>query len=102
MAQRVAAHQQIRDDMVAEFRKIPGCVVRPTQGGSYLFPKLPALRLSIKDFVTALRVQANVIVTPGTEFGPYPDSIRINFSQDRAAAIDAIRRIAVMVERYRA
>ena len=52
--------------------------------------------------MTALRVQANVIVTPGTEFGPYPDSIRINFSQDRAAAIDAIRRIAVMVERYRA
>lgn len=102
MAQRVAAHQQIRDDMVAEFRKIPGCQVRPTQGGSYLFPKLPALRLSLKDFVTALRVQANVVVTPGTEFGPYPDSIRINFSQDRQAAIDAVRRIAAMVERYRA
>ena len=101
MEQRVAAHQQIRDDMVAAFREIPGCFVRPTQGGSYLFPKLPPLRLSIKDFVTALRVQANVIVTPGTEFGPYPDSIRINFSQDRGAAIDAVRRIAVMVERYR-
>ena len=99
--EKLQAHQQIRDDMVAAFREIPGCFVRPTQGGSYLFPKLPPLRLSIKDFVTALRVQANVIVTPGTEFGPYPDSIRINFSQDRGAAIDAVRRIAVMVERYR-
>ena len=102
MAERVAAHQAIRDDMVKEFRKIPGCAVRPTEGGSYLFPKLPPLRINLQQFVTALRVQASVIVTPGTEFGPYPDSIRINFSQDHGAAVDAVRRIALMVERYRA
>ena len=102
MAERVAAHQAIRDDMVAGFRAIPGCQVRPTEGGSYLFPKLPPLKVSLKQFVTALRVQANVIVTPGTEFGPYPDSIRINFSQDHAAAVDAVRRIGMMVERCRA
>ena len=88
--------------MVAGFRAIPGCRVRPTEGGSYLFPRLPALRVGLKQFVTALRVQANVIVTPGTEFGPYPDSIRINFSQDHRAAVDAVSRIAQMVERYRA
>ena len=102
MAERVAAHQAIRDDMVAGFRAIPGCQVRPTEGGSYLFPKLPPLKMGLKQFITALRVQANVIVTPGTEFGPYPDSIRINFSQDHQAAVDAVRRIAVMVERCRA
>ncbi|MBQ8973193.1 MAG: pyridoxal phosphate-dependent aminotransferase [Clostridia bacterium] len=102
MAERVAAHQAIRDDMVSGFRSIPGCVVRPTEGGSYLFPKLPPLKVSLKQFVTALRVQANVIVTPGTEFGPYPDSIRINFSQNHQAAVDAVARIAQMVERYRA
>ncbi len=102
MAERVAAHQAIRDDMVREFRKIPGCEVRPTEGGSYLFPKLPPLKMTMKDFVAALRVQANVIVTPGTEFGPCPDSFRINFSQDHRAAVDAVRRIAQMAERYRA
>ena len=102
MEERVAAHQAIRDDMVAEFRKIPGCTVRPTEGGSYLFPKLPPLKMSMKEFVAALRIQANVIVTPGTEFGPYADSFRINFSQDHQAAVDAVRRIARMVERYRA
>ena len=101
LAERVAAHQVIRDDMVAGFRAIPGCAVRPTEGGSYLFPKLPPLKVDLKQFVTALRAQANVIVTPGTEFGPYPDSIRINFSQDRAAASDAVKRIALMVKRYR-
>lgn len=102
MQERVAAHQAIRDDMVAEFSKIEGCVVRPTEGGSYLFAQMPPLKLSMKDFVVALRVQANVIVTPGTEFGPYPNSFRINFSQDHQAAVDAVRRIALMVERYRA
>ena len=102
MAERVAAHQAIRDDMVAEFSKIPGCRVRPTEGGSYVFPKLPPLKVSLKEFITALRVKADVIVTPGTEFGPYPDSIRLNFSQDHRAAVDAVRRIAAMVERCRA
>ena len=102
MRERVAAHQRIRDDTVREFGKIPGCAVRPTEGGSYLFPRMPELKLSMKEFVSALRVQANVVVTPGTEFGPqFTDSFRINFSQDRAAAVDAVRRIAKMVERYR-
>ena len=102
MRQRVAAHQQIRDDLVGEFRRIPGCMVRPTEGGSYLFPRMPKLKVEMQDFVSALRIQANVTVTPGTEFGPYTDSFRINFSQDRQAAVDAVRRIAQMVERYRA
>lgn len=56
----------------------------------------------MQDFVAALRAQANVTVTPGTEFGPYLDSFRINFSQDHQAAVAAVRRIAQMVERYRA
>ena len=102
MRERVAAHQAIRDDLVGEFRKIPGCIVRPTEGGSYLFPKLPPLKVEMQDFVAALRAQANVTVTPGTEFGPYLDSFRINFSQDHQAAVAAVRRIAQMVERYRA
>ncbi|WP_346356571.1 hypothetical protein [Bosea sp. (in: a-proteobacteria)] len=38
---------------------------------------------------------------PGTEFGPHPRSIRLNFSQDRNVAVDATRRIVAMVERYK-
>ena len=101
MEERVKAHQAIRDDMVEGFGRIEGCALRPTEGGSYLFVRLPELKVTLKQFVTALRVQANVVVTPGTEFGPYPDCFRINFSQDRKAANDAVRRIAQMVERYR-
>ena len=103
MAERVAAHQAIRDDLVKQFRAMDGVRVRPTEGGSYVFPQLPALTLDLKQFVAALRVQANVIVTPGTEFGPqFTDSIRLNFSQDHDAACDAVRRIGLMIDRYRA
>lgn len=102
MTERVRAHQAIRDDIMAVLRGIPGVRARMTEGGSYLFPQLPPLKLGLQDFIDALRVQANVIVTPGTEFGPYSDSFRVNFSQDHAAAVAAMERVAAMIARYRA
>lgn len=103
MEGRIADHQAIRDALVAKFREIEGCQVRQPWAGSYLFPGLPELRISTAEFVTALRVQAGVTVTPGGEFGSlYAHHIRLNFSQARAAAVDAVTRIAALVERYRA
>lgn len=100
---RIAAHQAIRDDLLEEFRGIEGCAARTPEAGSYLFPRLPKLRVSDVEFVRALRTEAGVIVTPGTEFGPQCGaSIRLNFSQDHAAAVAAVQRLARMVERYRA
>jgi aspartate/methionine/tyrosine aminotransferase len=82
---------------------VEGLTVRTPQAGSYLFPELPPLGVSGPDFVRILRRQAGVVVTPGTEFAPFAaNSVRLNFSQDRAAAVDAVRRLAVLVERYRA
>ena len=102
MERRVAEHQAIRDALLSQLRACPGVTVRTTEAGSYLFPKLPPLAVSGEEFVKILRVHAGVIVTPGTEFGPqFPDSFRINFSQDRPAAEAAIQRITMMIERYR-
>ena len=103
MEERIAAHQAIRDSLLAKLRACPGVSARTTEAGSYLFPKLPSLDISVYDFIKVLRVHANVIVTPGTEFGPqFTDSFRINFSQDRQAAEAAVDRIITMIERYRA
>ncbi|WP_077603857.1 pyridoxal phosphate-dependent aminotransferase [Oceanobacillus sojae] len=102
MAQRIAQHQAIRDDLVTKLRLIQGFQVRATEAGSYLFPKVPELTVTIEEFVKILRIQAGVIVTPGTEFGPaFTDSFRMNFSQDHSAAVDAIERIGKVVEGYR-
>jgi aspartate/methionine/tyrosine aminotransferase len=100
MEERIRQHQAIRDDLLAIFRN-GGLATRAPQAGSYLFPTLPPLAVSQHDFVRLLRHQANVIVTPGTEFGPHHDSIRLNFSQDHAAAVAAGQRTVAMANRYR-
>src|SRR5690606_24842800 len=85
---RIRAHQAIRDDLLTILRAIPGVSARTPQAGSYLFPRLPALRVASDDFIRLLRHQAGVTVTPGTEFSPDAgDSIRLNFSQDHEAAV---------------
>lgn len=102
LADRVAKHQAIRDDLLKVFRSA-GLKTATPQGGSYIFPELPALIHEPDIFARLLRSQANVTVTPGAEFGPRSDnSIRLNFSQDHDAAVAAAHRIVELVERYRA
>ena len=102
LAERTAQHQAIRDDLVRIFRSVPGLAIRTPEAGSYLFPRLPQLSLPLHQFVRALRVQAAVTVTPGTEFSPdATDSIRLNFSQNQEAAVRAAERIAQMIARYK-
>lgn len=100
---RIARHEAIRDDLLTVLRAVPGLEVRTPQAGSYLFPRLPALGVPLHDFVRALRLQAGVTVTPGTEFSPEAtDCIRLNFSQNHQAAVRAVERTVQLIERYRA
>ncbi len=99
---RIIRHEAIRDDLLGIFRAA-GLVTATPQAGSYLFPKLPKLAVSTEAFVSLLREQAGIIVTPGAEFGPSSaGSIRLNYSQDHTAAREAAKRLVVMVDRYRA
>ncbi|WP_276477131.1 aminotransferase class I/II-fold pyridoxal phosphate-dependent enzyme [Bradyrhizobium yuanmingense] len=100
LEERIARHQAIRDDLLDLFRDA-GMPTREPQAGSYLFPMLPPLAVGPLDFVQLLRHQADVIVTAGTEFGPCPNNIRLNFSQVHAAAVAGGRRIVEMAHRYR-
>jgi aspartate/methionine/tyrosine aminotransferase len=100
---RIAKHQAIRDDLLSVFATVPGLAMRAPEAGSYLFPRLPALDMPLHSFVRALRLQAGITVTPGTEFSPDAiDSIRLNFSQNHEAARQAVQRIASLIKRYRA
>ncbi len=102
LQERIALHQAIRDDLLREFRSVPALKVRSPEAGSYLFPRLPELTIPLHDFVRTLRNQAGVTVTPGTEFSPHAtDSIRLNFSQNHDAAVDAVKRLVQFIEHYR-
>ena len=103
LAQRIEHHQAIRDDLVKILRSAAGISVRTPEAGSYLFPGLPKLVVPHADFVQILRMQAGVTVTPGTEFSPTSaSSLRLNFSQDHDAAVQAVTRLVTLVDRYRA
>ena len=98
---RVREHERIRDDILALIEGVPHVYARPTEGGSYLFISLPELKISLHDLIRIARVRAGVTVTPGTEFGPqFTHHIRINFSQDHDAAVDAMRRFFMLMREY--
>lgn len=98
---RISQHQKIRDALIDIFQDAKIITTTP-QAGSYLFPQLPSLSVDLVTFVQLLHVQAKVIVTPGTEFGPeFTSHIRLNFSQKHEASVDAARRIVKMVDLYR-
>lgn len=100
LKKRIQEHEAIRDDLLKIFRTANLQTACP-QAGSYLFPKLSPLSVNLHTFVRLLRYQANIIVTPGTEFSPTcNDSIRLNFSQNHTAAIAAAERIVKMVKIY--
>ena len=100
LEKRIKEHEIIRDELIKVFKSANLLTITP-QAGSYLFPQLPELTVSLHDFVRLLRIQANVIVTPGSEFDPKcQDSIRLNFSQDYSNAVLAAKRIVKMVEIY--
>jgi aspartate/methionine/tyrosine aminotransferase len=102
LEERIRLHQAIRDDLLKVLRTVDGVEARAPQAGSYLFPTLPDLAVAHGDFVRILRHQAGIIVTPGGEFGPHSEnSVRLNFSQDHAAAVKATERMAELVDRYR-
>lgn len=102
MEARVAAHQEIRDAILEVIAQVPGVSARPTEGGSYLFVELPKLDVTLHQFIRIVREMAAVTVTPGTEFGPqFTSHFRVNFSQDKEKAVDAMKRLFTIMERYR-
>ncbi len=103
MQERIRRHQAIRDDLLKVLRATPGVSARTPEAGSYIFPGLPDLVVTHADFVRILRLQAGVTVTPGTEFSPHAgNSLRLNFSQEHRAAVQAVERLVALLERYRA
>jgi len=102
MEDRVSRHQEIRNDLMQLLRGVDGIEVRPTEAGSYLFIRFPKMTIAMGEFIGLLRSVGGITVTHGTEFGyGFGDWFRVNFSQSREAALDAMRRAVELMELYR-
>lgn len=98
LAQRVAAHQAIRDDLVAALTAIPGVTVAPPAGSSYVFPAAASFAGG-NDHALAVGLKAaGVLVSPGYQFGPAGRGrFRINFSQQPRRLAVAVGRIGAVL-----
>ncbi|HUB39858.1 MAG TPA: aminotransferase class I/II-fold pyridoxal phosphate-dependent enzyme [Streptosporangiaceae bacterium] len=99
LAERTAAHEAIRDDLVARLRAIPGVTVAPPAGSSYVFPDAASTAVGGNDHDLALALKAaGVLVSPGYQFGPAGRGrFRINFSQDAGRLALAVDRIEAVL-----
>ena len=103
LADRVNAHRAIRDRIVEILSRLDGCQVTTPDAGSYLFVRLPGLKIAAADFIGELADSEAVVVTAGSEFGRgFDDFFRINFSQDADAAVAAIERLVRLASERRA
>ncbi|HEV3268010.1 MAG TPA: aminotransferase class I/II-fold pyridoxal phosphate-dependent enzyme [Acidimicrobiales bacterium] len=89
LKERTAAHQEIRDFLVASLLSVPGMKVSSPAGSSYVFPNASqspwALRHGTNDdFALAIALKKNgVVISPGYQFGMEGRGhFRVNFSQD--------------------
>jgi aspartate/methionine/tyrosine aminotransferase len=99
LAERTAAHEAIRDDLVARLRAIPGVNVASPAGSSYVFPDASATAAGSNDHDLALALKAaGVLVSPGYQFGPSGRGrFRLNFSQDAGRLALAVDRIEAVL-----
>jgi len=99
LAKRAAAHEAIRDDLVARLRTISGVSVAPPAGSSYVFPDASGTALGRNDHELAVALKAaGVLVSPGYQFGPSGRGrFRINFSQDARRLSVAVDLIAAVL-----
>jgi aspartate/methionine/tyrosine aminotransferase len=98
LADRVAAHQDLRDDLVRRLAAIPGVRVSAPAGSSYVFPDVSGAA-GPDDHAVAVALKAGgVLVSPGYQFGPAGRGrFRINFSQDAARLARACDRIEAVL-----
>ncbi len=94
LAERIAAHAAIRDNLVARLAAIQGVTVQTPAGSSYVFPDASGAA-GPDDHALALLLKAQgVLVSPGYQFGATGRGrFRINFSQDPERMATALDRI---------
>jgi aspartate/methionine/tyrosine aminotransferase len=89
LAERIVAHQKIRDFLIDSLMSVPGMKVSSPAGSSYVFPDASESPWALHhgsndDYELAMALKRNgVLISPGYQFGMEGRGhFRINFSQD--------------------
>lgn len=82
----------------ADILKKAGCFIPPTQGGYFIWAKLPPPYYDGVEFAKKLFAEESVAVVPGIHFSPGANQfIRINIAQETEEIIEAACRISSFI-----
>jgi aminotransferase len=82
-------------------KKMPGIRVNPTAGSFYIFPNISEITNDCDRFALDLLVQEQVIVVPGSAFGPSGKScVRIACTVNKNLLTEAMDRLECFVHRH--
>jgi len=101
-AERVKVHQDKRDLIVREFKKVGDLVCNHPAGTSYVFPDITRLGLPSQEFCEQLLKTQRISVTPGFIFGREGEGhFRLCFACDNNRLMTAVERMIAFAESVR-
>jgi aspartate/methionine/tyrosine aminotransferase len=102
VATRVREYQSLRDMVVRTFNSTNFIRAVPSQGTSYIFPRIIGIDASDQKVALQLQRKAGVIVNPGYQSGKLGTGhIRICFAQDEKIMSNALDRIVESIATLR-
>ncbi|MFD1212751.1 aminotransferase class I/II-fold pyridoxal phosphate-dependent enzyme [Arthrobacter sp. GCM10027362] len=103
IADRVQQLHGLRSLTIKHFSQLPWVGLAPQQGTAYLFPDVSALQLPDRVISEALATRADVLISPGYQFGPSGTGhFRVCYARDEEVWDRALGRIVdVLDDLYR-
>jgi len=94
LAERMKAFQNLRDMTVQYLSELDWLELRPGGGTAYAWPNVGELGLGSYEVSSALLTGADVLVSPGYQFGPGNDArFRVCYARDEEEWRSALRRM---------
>jgi len=88
---RIEEFEKLRGLTLSKLNELPWLDVKPQGGTAYLWPDVSPLRLSDLDLAIAFLENANVLVSPGYQFGPTASGrFRLCYARDERSWSEAL------------
>lgn len=99
VADRIIQLENLRTMTIRHFAQLSWIGLKPQQGTAYLFPDVSALDLPDRTISEALATDANVLISPGYQFGPSGTGhFRICYARDEQIWEQALSRMVDILD----
>lgn len=98
-AERIQQLQALRKLTINHVNELPWVGLAPQQGTAYLFPDVSALNLPDRTVAEAIATRADVLISPGYQFGPSGTGhFRVCYARDERIWDQALGRIVEVLD----